>query len=88
MHHLGMFRVVKSLQKTQPSADSGCHESTVGSPSSSPISGKAIAAELEMAVLKKLKSNVEQVGTALVELVQESASPTPVPGSPSLDVYA
>ncbi len=49
--------------------------STLGSPSSSPISGKAIAAELEMAVLKKLKSNADQVGTALVELIQESASP-------------
>jgi len=61
--------------------------STLG-PSSSPISGKAIAAELEMAVLKKLKSNAEQVGSALVELVQESASPVGVSGSPQLDVYA
>jgi hypothetical protein len=56
--------------------------------SPSPISGKAIAAELEMAVLKKLKSNAEQVGTALVDLIQESASPTPASGAPELDVYA
>jgi hypothetical protein len=34
--------------------------STPGSPLLAPISGKAIAAELEMAVLKKLKSNAEQ----------------------------
>ena len=52
------------------------------------MSRKAIAAELEMAVLKKLKSNAEQVGSALVELVQESASPVGVSGSPQLDVYA
>jgi hypothetical protein len=37
-------------------------------PSPSPISGKAIAAELEMAILRKLKSNAEQVGDALVDL--------------------
>ncbi len=83
-----MFRAVKRLQKTQRSADSKGHEyldSRVHH--SSPISGKAIAAELEMAVLKKLKSNAEQVGTALVELVQESASPTPSPGH-TTDVYA
>ena len=61
--------------------------STLG-PSPSPISGKAIAAELEMAVLKKLKSDAEQVGTALVDLIQESASPTPASGAPQLDVYA
>jgi hypothetical protein len=59
--------------------------STLTTASSSPISGKAIAAELEMAVLKKLKTNADQVGTALVDLIQESA---PGPGSPQLDVYA
>jgi hypothetical protein len=44
--------------------------STLGSPSP-PISAKAIAAELEMAVLKKLKSNAEQHGTALVQLIND-----------------
>jgi hypothetical protein len=61
--------------------------STLGS-SPSLVSGKAIAAELEMAVLKKLKSNAEQVGAAMVDLIQESASPTPAPGALQLDVYA
>jgi len=61
--------------------------STLGSPSSPPISAKVIGAELEMAVLKKLKSNAEQQGAALVELIQESAS-APAFGSPQLDVYA
>jgi hypothetical protein len=60
--------------------------STLGS-SSSPISGKATAAEVEMAVLKKVKSNAEQQGAGLVELIQESDS-TPAFGSPQLDVYA
>jgi len=64
------------------------HISTVGSQLSAPLSAKAIAAELEMAAFKKLKSNAEQVGTALVELIQESGSATFVPASPRLDVYA
>ena len=58
--------------------------STLGSPSLPPISDKAIAAELEMAVLKKLKSNAEQQGGALVQLINQS----PSPGSTQLDVYA
>jgi|GEM_PF-3391112 hypothetical protein len=61
--------------------------STLGSPSP-PISAKAIAAELEMAVLKKLKSNAEQHGTALVQLINRSPSPAPAPSSLQLDVYA
>ena len=47
--------------------------STLG-PSSAPISAMAIGAELEMAVLKKLKSNAEQQGAALVELINQSRS--------------
>jgi hypothetical protein len=62
--------------------------STLGSPSSAPISAKAIGAELEMAVLKKLKSNAEQQGAALVELINQSPSPAPAPASRQLDVYA
>jgi hypothetical protein len=62
--------------------------SSLGSPSSPPISAKAIGAELEMAVLKKLKSNAEQQGAALVELINQSPSPAPVPASLQLDVYA
>jgi len=62
--------------------------STLGSPSSLALSAKAIAAELEMAVLKKLKSNAEQQGAALVELINRSPSPAPAPGSPQLDIYA
>jgi hypothetical protein len=62
--------------------------STLGSPSSPPISAKAIGAELEMAVLKKLKSNAEQQGAALVELINQSPSPAPPPSSRQLDVYA
>ena len=60
---------------------------TLGS-SSPPISAKAIAAELEMTVLKKLKSNAEQHGAALVELVNRSPSVAPAPGSSQLHVYA
>ena len=60
--------------------------SSLGS-SPSLISGKAIAAELEMAVLKKLKSSAELQGAAWVELIQESAS-TPAFDPPQLDVYA
>jgi hypothetical protein len=62
--------------------------STLGSPSSAPIPAKAIGVELEMAVLKKLKSNAEQQGAALVELINQSPSPTPAAGSRQLDVYA
>ena len=62
--------------------------STLGSPSSLPIPAKAVSAELEMAVLKKLKSNAEQQGAALVELINRSPSPAPAPGSPQLDIYA
>jgi len=62
--------------------------STLGSPSSPLISAKAIGAELEMAVLKKLKSNAEQQGAALVQLINQSPSPAPAPGSPQLDIYA
>jgi hypothetical protein len=62
--------------------------STLGSPSLPPISDKAIAAELEMAVLKKLKSNAEQQGAALVQLINQSPSPAPASGSTQLDVYA
>jgi hypothetical protein len=58
------------------------------SPSSPPTSAKAIGVELEMAVLKKLKSNAEQQGAALVELINQSPSPTPAAGSRQLDVYA
>jgi hypothetical protein len=59
------------------------------SPSSPPTSAKAIGVELEMAVLKKLKSNAEQQGAAaLVELINQSPSPTPAAGSLQLDVYA
>ena len=57
--------------------------STLGSPLP-PISTKAIGAELEMAVLKKLKANAEKQGAALVELIEQS----PSPDSPQLDVYA
>jgi hypothetical protein len=52
------------------------------------MSRKAIAAELEMALLKKLKSNAEQQGAALVELINQSTLPTLPPGSLQLDVYA
>jgi hypothetical protein len=62
--------------------------STLGSPSSLPISAKAVSAELEIAVLKKLKSNAEQQGAALVQLINQSPSPAPAPGSPQLDIYA
>ena len=61
--------------------------STLGS-SSPPISAKAIAAELEMAVLKKLKSNAEQQGAALVELINQPPSVASAPGSSQLDLYA
>jgi hypothetical protein len=57
---------------------------TLGSPSSSPIPARSIGTELEMAVLKQLKSNAEQQGAALVELIEQS----PSPDSPQLDVYA
>jgi hypothetical protein len=61
--------------------------SPLGSPSPLPISAKAIGPQLEIAVLKKLKSNAEQQGAALVELINQP-SPAPTPGSPQLDVYA
>jgi hypothetical protein len=77
------------LRKSQRSADtSSINIPTPGSPSSQPISARSIGTELEMAVLKKLKSNAEQQGAALVELINQSPSPAPVPGSPQLDVYA
>ena len=63
-----MFRAVKRLQKIQRQPIARAMNISTLGPSPSPISGKAIAAELEMAVLKKLKSNAEQVGTALVDL--------------------